>query len=78
MNLNLLRGLGSGILLNLIPEPQVENQVWKVREPDHGQSIKVFKKQTSKQNEVQSTVKNLVSNLCDWCFGGMTLFREVM
>ena len=28
LNLNLLRGLGSGILLNLIPEPQVQNQVW--------------------------------------------------
>ena len=27
LNLNLLRGLGSGILLNLIPEPQVQNQV---------------------------------------------------
>ena len=28
MNLNLLRGSGSGILLNLIPKPQVRNQVW--------------------------------------------------
>ena len=27
LNLNLLRGLGSGILLNLIPKPQVQNQV---------------------------------------------------
>ena len=32
-NLNLLRGLGSGYLLNLIPEPQV----WKVWELDHSQ-----------------------------------------
>ena len=28
LNLNLLRGSGSGILLNLIPEPQVQNWVW--------------------------------------------------
>ena len=28
LNLNLLRGLGSGILLNLIPKPQVPNWVW--------------------------------------------------
>ena len=28
LNLNLLRGSGSGILPNLIPEPQVRNQVW--------------------------------------------------
>ena len=27
LNSNLLRGSGSGILLNLIPEPQVQNQV---------------------------------------------------
>ena len=27
LNLNLLRGSGSGILPNLIPEPQVQNQV---------------------------------------------------
>ena len=35
LNLNLLRGSGSGILLNLIPEPQVQNQV---QELDHSQS----------------------------------------
>ena len=37
-NLNLPRGSGLGILPNLIPKPQVRNWVWKVREPDHGQS----------------------------------------
>ena len=59
LNPNPPRGSGSGILLNLIPEPQVQNWVQKVWEPDHSQSITVlpFLDDSSGSNLLKDDVK---------------------